>query len=151
MSDIRFIHRPFGSLSLRELHDILWLRNEVFVFGQKITAEPEVDGLDPECVHVIGVTQEGRVVATARFFPEKDPIKIGRIAVHQDLQRSGVGTELMKYVRAILGEKNSEMSAQLYLKDWYHGLGWVPEGEVYEEAEIPHIHMVRRFEGDPGS
>ena len=143
MLDIRFVHRPFGSLSLMELHDILWLRNEVFVFGQKITAEPEVDGLDPQCVHIIGSTQAGRVVATARFFPDLDPIKIGRIAVHPDMQRTGLGTALMKYLIKVIGDKPSEMSAQLYLKDWYHGLGWAPDGDVYEEAEIPHIHMVR--------
>jgi len=143
MLNIRFTHRPFGSLSLKELHDILWLRNEVFVFGQKITAESEVDGLDPQCVHIMGSTQEGKIVATARFFPDKDPIKIGRIAVHLDMQRSGLGTDLMKYLRAVIGDRPSEMSAQLYLKDWYHGLGWIPDGDVYDEAEIPHIHMVR--------
>ena len=143
MTTLRFVHRPFDGLSLKELHDILWLRNEVFDFGQKITAEPEMDGLDPECVHVIGSTLAGRVVATARFFPHLDPIKIGRIAVHQDMQRGGHGTALMKYLIQVIGDKPSEMSAQLYLKDWYQSLGWVAEGEVYEEAEIPHIHMVR--------
>ena len=143
MEELRFIHRRFDALSLRELHDILWLRNEVFVFGQKITAEPEVDGLDPECTHILGLTASGRVVATARYFSALNPVKVGRVAVHQDMQRGGVGTLMMQYLIDVMGHYTLEVSAQLYLKEWYAGLGWIPDGDVYDEAEIPHIHMVR--------
>ena len=145
-----FVHRPFAELSLRELHDLLWLRNEVFVVGQQITAEAEVDGLDPQCVHVIGRDASGdggdggRIVATARIFLDKDPAKVGRVAVARDLQHSGLGTALMIYVRdVVLAGRPSSMSAQRYLEAWYTRLGWRTVGAPYVEAEIPHVWMVR--------
>lgn len=140
---LTFTHKPFGALGLRELHDLLWLRNEVFVFGQKITDEPEVDGRDPECVHVIGRTPDGRVVATARLFMGKDPVKVGRVAVAIDLQRSGAGTALMAHVHRVIGDRPAALSAQDYLRGWYARLGWQAQGEVYDEAGIPHIYMTR--------
>ena len=138
----QFQHRPFTDLSLWQLHDLLWLRNVVFVYGQKITAEPEVDGRDPECVHVWG-SVGNQVVATARLFMDHDPIKVGRIAVHPDWQGQGIGSQLMAYVHQVLGARPAAMSAQAYLVEWYQRLGWIPQGETYEEAGIPHIFMTR--------
>ena len=122
---------------------MLWLRNEVFVFGQKITSEPEVDGRDPECVHVMG-WDGAQLVATARLFFDHDPVKIGRIAVHLDRQREGLGTELMEYVHGVLGARPGEMSAQAYLQGWYERLGWTRVSEIYDEAGIEHVRMVRQ-------
>jgi len=139
-----FSHRPFTELTLIELHDLLWLRNEVFVFGQQITEEPEVDGLDVECVHIIGRQRhDGRIVATARLFMDEEPIKVGRVAVGLDLQRSGVGTQLMTYVHGVIGVQQATLSAQDYLRKWYESLGWISDSDVYDEAGIPHVHMHR--------
>lgn len=144
MTVVEFSHRRFQDLTLMELHDLLWLRNEVFVFGQKITDEAEVDGLDPQCVHVIGRRQDDqRVVATARLFMDLDPIKVGRVAVHNDLQRSGTGTQLMEYVHEIIGDRPAALSAQDYLRGWYAKLGWIVDSDIYDEAGIPHVHMHR--------
>jgi len=141
---IQFFHRPFAELTLMQLHDILWLRNEVFVFGQKITDEPEVDGKDPACTHVVGVdTETGRTVATARIFLDVAPIKVGRVAVALDMQRGGVGTALMAAVHDVIAGRPAALSAQAYLQRWYERLGWTAEGEIYDEASIPHIWMVR--------
>ena len=144
---IRYQHAPFDELTLMQLHDILWLRNDVFVVGQKITSEPEVDGLDPQCVHVWGVDEGGRTVATARLFMAKDPVKVGRIAVARGLQGQGVGTELMGYVHQVMGGRAGALSAQEYLREWYGSLGWVADSDVYDEAGIPHVHMSRAASG----
>ncbi len=148
---LQFTVCHFRDLSLMELHDLLWLRNEVFVVGQRITCEPEVDGYDPECTHVIGRTHEGRVVATARLFLGRDPVKVGRIAVARDLQGQGLGVGLMAAVHEVIGDRAGAMSAQAYLERWYGRLGWQRVGEPYEEAEIPHIAMVRPRLGERGA
>lgn len=140
---IEFSHKPFDDLSLRELYAILWLRDEVFVVGQKITAESEVDGEDPKCCHVMGRDADGRVVATARLFLGDQPVKVGRVAVHPRLQGQGVGTQLMHYVHGVIGLRPGKMSAQAHLERWYGSLGWRRVGEVYREAEIDHITMLR--------
>jgi ElaA protein len=135
--------RAFEALTRRELYDLLRLRDEVFVVGQKITAEPEIDGLDPRCHHVIGRDARGRVVATARIFTDRRPWKVGRIAVHPSLQRQGVGTRLMEAVHRFLGDRSSTMSAQAHLEPWYRRLGWRRTGRRYDEAGIPHVRMDR--------
>ena len=132
--------KPFEELSLRELHDILWLRNVVFVVGQKITAEPEVDGLDPECEHVM-LWSGDRLIGTTRIFHKRDPIIVGRVAIHTEMQRKGLGSVMMKAVQAHLGDRHAELHAQAHLEDWYARLGWVRFGEEYIEAEIPHVSM----------
>jgi ElaA protein len=140
---VAFSRRAFDELSLRDLHDLLRLREQVFVVGQRITAEAEIDGHDPECVHVLGRDGAGRIVATARLFLARDPVAVGRIAVHPDLQRRGVGTALMGYVHDLLGARAAGMSAQAHLAPWYGRLGWRVQGAVYDEAGIPHVRMTR--------
>ncbi|MSP92874.1 MAG: GNAT family N-acetyltransferase [Myxococcales bacterium] len=142
--NISFVHRQFDELTLRELYDLLHLRDLVFVVGQRITAECEVDGHDPEYAHVLGRADDGRLVATARVNVAKTPMKVGRVAVHTDLQRAGLGTRLMRYVHdQVMRDAPGEMSAQAHLVPWYASLGWRPQGEVYIEAEIAHRWMVR--------
>lgn len=140
---LEFSHKPFDDLSLRELYALLWLRDEVFVVGQKITAESEVDGEDPACTHVIGRDDKGQLVATARLFLGKTPVKVGRVAVHPRLQGQGIGTQLMAYVNDVIGDRPAAMSAQAHLERWYSSVGWRRVGEVYSEAEIDHLRMVR--------
>ena len=145
---VAFTHRPFAALALIEFHDIVRLRDEVFVVEQRITAEAEVDGKDPECAHVMGRTPAGDLVATARIFLDHDPAKVGRVAVRPDMQRHGVGTALMKYVHEVVGTRPAMLSAQAYLRAWYTRLGWTAQGDLYDEAGIPHVRMVR---GRPGA
>lgn len=140
---LEFNHKAFADLTLRELYDLLALRDRVFVVGQRITAEAEVDGLDPRAVHVLGRDASGQVVATARLFFDTRPVKVGRVAVDTYLQRQGLGTEVMQYVHQVLGDRPAAMSAQAHLEGWYAGLGWKREGELYVEADIPHVRMTR--------
>lgn len=141
---LHYTHKHFDQLTLSELYELLWLRDEVFVVGQKITAECEVDGLDPQCIHVIGRPEGGgRAMATTRLFMDKDPVKVGRVAVHPSLQRRGEGSRLMGYVHQIMGGRPGAMSAQAHLGPWYSSLGWRPVGEPYVEAEILHLALER--------
>lgn len=135
-------HKAFDDLTLRELYAVLALRDLVFVVGQKITAEPEVDGADPDCTHVLGYL-DGELVATARLFLGHDPVKVGRVAVRDDLQRQGLGRELMAYIHEVMGDRAGAMSAQAHLEGWYGSLGWRRVGDVFIEAEIPHLKMTR--------
>ena len=137
--------RPFDALSVEELYDILYLRNRVFVAQQEITAEPDVDGRDPDAHHAmlwLGAggaeesTAQRSMLGTARIFVsesassssnpsgELEPAVIGRVAVDPNRQRQGHGTELMKQIQSWLGDRPAELHAQAYLQEWYEGLGW---------------------------
>ena len=138
---VEVVIKTFDELTRMELYELMVLRNRVFVVGQKITAEAEVDGLDPQCHHVL-MRLDGELVGTARLFWDEDPIKVGRICVDTSTQRRGLGTEMMKAVQEYLGRRPAAMHAQQYLEKWYESLGWQRRGEVFEEAEIPHVKMV---------
>lgn len=131
----------FDDLSLRALYDILHLRDLVFVVGQGITCEPEVDGRDPECTHAQLRDADGTLLATARVFHQVAPLVVGRVAVHPTHQRGGIGTRLMRDLQAWLGPRPAVLHAQAHLEGWYASLGWVRHGPLFVEAEIPHVEM----------
>ncbi|TVQ96351.1 MAG: GNAT family N-acetyltransferase [Deltaproteobacteria bacterium] len=132
---------PFDALTRHELYAILHLRDLVFVVGQGITAVPEVDGLDPECVHMMLEDEHGRLLGTARCFADRTPVSVGRVAIHPDHQRRGLGTVLMRAVQEWLDGRDAELHAQAHLEDWYASLGWVRDGASFLEARIPHVTM----------
>lgn len=138
---LRCLIKPFSQLTLLELYAALQLRDLVFVVGQKITSEPEVDGQDPECAHAL-LYDGDELVGTLRIFEQRSPQVIGRVAVHPARQGQGLGTLMMKQAQARLGDANAELHAQAHLEDWYSSLGWRRVGEVYEEAQIPHVTMI---------
>ncbi len=137
---LRFDIQHFDELTAREVYDLMHLRDLVFVVGQKITAVAEVDGLDPDCAHARAFADD-RLVGTARLFVDERPVIVGRVAVHPDVQRSGVGTEMMLFIQEWLGDRHAELHAQAYLEGWYASLGWRRFGEEFVEAEIPHVMM----------
>lgn len=131
---------PFDALTARELYDVMHLRDLVFVVGQKITAVPEIDGLDPQCHHARAFI-DGRLIGTTRIFANEDPIVVGRVAIHPDFQRGGWGTRMMRAVQDWLGARRAELHAQAYLEQWYSSLGWERFGQPFDEAEIVHVMM----------
>jgi len=139
---ITFQCKPFDQLSTMELYEVLHLRDLVFVVGQEITAEPEVDGADPGFHHLVGRDEAGRVIATARLTLGREPVRVGRVAVHPDRQRSGTGTALMVEVQRLLGARAAVLNAQAHLEPWYARLGWRREGGAFLEAGIEHVRMV---------
>ncbi len=132
----------WDELTKAQLYEVVCLRDLVFVVGQKITAVPEVDGLDDQCAHALLRSSDGALVGTARVFHLQSPRVVGRVAVHPDHQRQGLGSALMLQVQEWMGHGPAELHAQAHLEDWYASLGWRRVGPVFEEAEIPHVTMV---------
>ncbi|QDG53999.1 GNAT family N-acetyltransferase [Persicimonas caeni] len=132
--------KHYRDLTKDELYAIMVLRDLVFVVGQKITAVPEVDGRDPECEHAMLYDGE-QLIGTARLFAGEDPVVVGRVAIHPERQRQGLGSVLMRAVQEHLGARHAELHAQAHLEEWYASLGWERFGEPFDEAEIPHVMM----------
>lgn len=139
-TDLDIEIKSFEELRRSELYDVLRLRCEVFVVGQEITEEPEIDGRDPMCSHAL-VRDEGELVGTARIFTDREPMSVGRVAVATDRQCEGIGTALMEGVQQWIGERRCELHAQAYLEEWYERLGWERVGGEFMEADIPHVLM----------
>lgn len=49
---------------------------------------------------ILRATHDGRIVGSVRAFLEEATCHIGRLIVHPDLQRQGIGTQLMQAIEA---------------------------------------------------
>jgi predicted GNAT family N-acyltransferase len=131
-----------------DLNYALAIRAIVFIEEQKCPFDEEFDSYDvlnnPNVIHFI-VKKNNQPVATARMILEKDhQAKIGRIAILKDFRRKGLGTYFMKYlIQRLKADDYTHITinAQEHLKSFYEELGFFREGEVFDEAGIPHIKM----------
>lgn len=144
---ITFTTKTFDELSNTELYQLLKLRAEVFVVEQNCLYL-DMDDKDYKSFHVLGY-DNGKLVACTRLVPigisyDLEP-SIGRVVTHQSVRKSGYGKLLMEYsINETKKRFNSSViviGAQLYLDKFYQNLGFVPEGEMYLEDNIPHITM----------
>ena len=121
------------------------IRREVFRREQGVAEAEEFDGLDPRCRHYLA-RLGGDAVGTARTRPlAGGDVKIERVAVLKPLRGAGIGTALMARVLADIGAGRAVLNAQLAVESFYAGLGFVAEGEIFQEAGIDHVRMVRRL------
>lgn len=141
--------KAFDELSTREFHDLLQLRIGVFIVEQNCPY-PELDGKDLESFHVIGRSDEGKTVATARILPQGisyPEVSIGRVSSHPDFRSTGLGHRLMDEIHAFIrkqfGNVPVRISAQAYLLEFYEKHGYISTGKEYLEDDIPHVEMVR--------
>jgi len=118
------------------------IRFAVFVEEQRVPAEIELDDQDPDCLHALAYLG-AEAVGTGRLLPDGH---IGRMAVLKPHRGSGVGSAILDALVAAARERGDRavvLSAQTHALEFYRRHGFVAEGEVYEEAGIPHQAMRR--------
>lgn len=139
---------PFEELSVRQLHDALQLRTDVFVVEQSC-AYAEIDGQDPQAIHLLGTDPDGRLVAYARLLPPDGSglPHIGRVVVHPQRRGKGLAGLLMEFalqqLKRMHGSRRSELAAQSHLEHFYMRYGFVRQGPDYPWDGIPHVDMRR--------
>ena len=122
--------------------DICKIRFEVFVDEQKVPEELEIDGLDDEAKHVLAYSDDVPI-GTGRILIDGH---IGRVAVLKKYRGLGIGKSVMQELIKWAQKNNLEklwLSSQWHAHSFYLDLGFVCEGEIYEEAGIDHIKMFR--------
>ena len=122
--------------------DICNIRFKVFVDEQNVPEELEIDGLDDEAKHVLAYLDD-EPIGTGRILIDGH---IGRVAVLKKYRGLGIGKSIMKELIDWAQKNNLEklwLSSQWHAHSFYLDLGFVCEGEVYEEAGIEHIKMNR--------
>lgn len=121
---------------------LLSVRRIVFVIEQQVPEEIEIDEFDPLSFHVLAIDATlQQPIGTARLLPDG---RIGRVAVLKEWRKRGVGLALMNSILAkCRAEKRCEvtLNAQIRTIGFYEKLGFVSEGEEFEEAGILHRAM----------
>lgn len=128
-----------------ELQRAFAVRSIVFIGEQRCPYVEEFDGLDASCIHVLG-EEAGEPIAAARLRPVEGAAKLERIAVLARARGRGIGhalvDSLVELARA-RGFHRFKMHAQVHLVDFYRRHGFEPQGEIFQEAGIDHLVMVR--------
>jgi predicted GNAT family N-acyltransferase len=92
---------------------------------------------------------DGKAVGCGRFVAHgTDEVKIGRMAVFQQMRGTGVGREILEFLMTEArrrGFTNAVLHAQLTAEGFYLKQGFQPIGEIFEEAGIAHRMMQRKL------
>ncbi|WP_269929898.1 GNAT family N-acetyltransferase [Aminobacter sp. HY435] len=144
--------RRLDELSPRDLYAMLKMRIEVFVVEQKC-AFPELDGKDPEALHLRLLAGSELLASTRIIAPSgtDDPAYIGRVVVSPDHRGKRLGDRLMAESIAacerLFPARPIALSAQSHLEKFYGAFGFDTVSEEYLEDDIPHIDMLRLAPG----
>ncbi|REG94302.1 GNAT family N-acetyltransferase [Algoriphagus antarcticus] len=141
--------KAFHELTVNELYDLLKLRSEVFVVEQNCVFLDQ-DDKDQQCHHLL-LYSEDQLVGYSRLVPaglSYQEMSIGRVVSSPSVRGKGLGRVVMElsieYCQKLFGSGDIRIGAQTYALGFYDSLGFVSDGEVYDEDGIEHIEMVRK-------
>ncbi len=129
----------------QQLRQALALRERVFCDEQGVPREEEIDGLDDEARHAVALDGE-LVVGTMRLLVRGEVAKIGRVAVDSSWRRRGIGLALTE--TGVQGARDAGcaravLASQTYAAELYEKAGFVVDSDVFYEAGLAHVRMVR--------
>jgi len=123
------------------------IRNQVFIVEQQIPEEEEWDGDDFVAIHALAFKNSIPIATGRLIINEADPInaKIGRMAVLENHRLQGYGRAILKKLIALGKEKGVQvftLHAQASAISLYASEGFVSEGPIFDEVNIPHQKMI---------
>ena len=121
------------------------VRGIVFCGEQRVPYSIEWDEYETSALHVLGQVDDEPVAAgRIRYFDGY--AKLERIAVRAEYRGQGYGhgmTDFMIQTAKEKGFSRCKMHAQVHLKDFYAEHGFESQGDIFVEAGIDHVLMVR--------
>jgi predicted GNAT family N-acyltransferase len=119
------------------------IRRKVFIEEQGVPEALELDDDDARAVHVLALLSTVPV-GCGRMIAHGDEVKIGRMAVLPERRGHGIGRRILETLMELGRERafrKATLHAQLHAEGFYLKCGYVPIGEVFEEAGIAHRLM----------
>ncbi len=130
-----------------DLDKIYAIRKAVFVEEQSVPLAIEIDEHEKNCLHFLG-EEDSVPCGCGRIRRTENGVKLERCAILPEFRNSSRGfqlvSSLIKAVKEIPELKNLPIyiHAQFAVQGFYEKLDFKPEGEIFIEANIPHIKMV---------
>ncbi|WP_240480879.1 GNAT family N-acetyltransferase [Polynucleobacter yangtzensis] len=125
--------------------DAFLVRQEVFILEQRVPAELELDEFDLSAAHVLAY-QDAHCIGTGRLVNlSAKQAQIGRMAVLAKFRGKGIGKQILQKLvdlAASQGVLEIILHSQVSAIPFYGKLGFQAQGDVYEEAGIPHRNMM---------
>lgn len=132
------------AVSDKDIQKCLAIRLKVFVEGQGVLLEEELDGKDVESEHYLLFIDEFPV-GVARVRCIDDFAKIERVGILDEYQGRGLGRNIMTFILSDLGShstiKKVKLSSQTHAIPFYEKMGFSVCSDGYMDAGIPHKDM----------
>lgn len=146
---VNFEIKHYSELTLDEFHDLVSLRMEVFAVEQNAPYN-DLDGYDKKAFHLLGKTEEGNIISTARILipgAKYDKASFGRVVLDKNYRGKGLGHEMVKQMNQFITDNfpksGTQISAMLYLQKFYESHGFLRTSDVYLDCGIDHIDMIK--------
>jgi predicted GNAT family N-acyltransferase len=125
------------------------IRTRIFVIGQQVPWDREVDCYENECRHYLA-SCEGIALGTVRWRRYgEETAKIERLAVLEEARGLRVGTRLMEHIVSEISSFTDIQLVKLGSQDhaipFYAALGFKVDGDGFDDAGIPHHNMIKRL------
>jgi ElaA protein len=140
--------KAFREFNVSQLYEVLRLRSEVFVVEQQCVFL-DLDDKDQQSYHLL-LFAEGKLAAYSRLVPagiSYPEVSIGRVVTSPAFRGSGLGRKVMELAiqgcEDLFDCREIRIGAQTYALPFYKSLGFMPDGEAYDEDGIEHIEMIR--------
>lgn len=145
--DLTWQYARFSDFSADQLYAILQTRAEVFIVEQNCVYM-DIDGKDPECMHLVAWTAGQQVAAYLRIVPpglKYAEVSLGRVVTSPAARGTGIGKQLLAKGMALIADAYPGqpvlIQAQSYLEKFYQSFGFVTVSDVLLEDDIPHYMM----------
>ncbi|ENX53136.1 MULTISPECIES: GNAT family N-acetyltransferase [Acinetobacter] len=120
--------------------DAKLIRTLVFIQEQGIAEADEWDEQDAISQHFV-IYDQDQPIATGRLLQNNS---VGRVAVLKAYRGQGLGQMIMLDIIAFAKQQERaflHLSSQVHAMSFYQQLGFVVQGDEYDECGIPHIEM----------
>lgn len=124
------------------------IRYNVFVIGQNVPAEEEIDEFEAESFHYLAYIG-GAPCGSARWRVTNKGVKLERFAVLEAYRGFGVGSALLVKILNDISKNSETKGKELYLHaqvtamKLYSNFGFNKVGELFQECDIDHYKMVK--------
>ncbi|MBV8359192.1 MAG: GNAT family N-acetyltransferase [Deltaproteobacteria bacterium] len=119
------------------------IRRTIFIEEQHVPEEIEMDADDAHAFHALAL-DGNKPVGCGRMVAHDGYVKIGRMAVLRERRGEGIGRKILIFLMDHAKQQGfgrAVLHAQLTAEGFYLKNGYIPEGEVFEEAGIMHRRM----------
>jgi predicted GNAT family N-acyltransferase len=131
--------------------DAYSIRKRVFIEEQGVPEEMELDEFDLNAQHALAYA-DSECIGTARLVTLTGSVgsigRIGRMAILPKHRGHGIGKQLLGALLKACqsqGIKQIELHAQVTVIPFYEQFGFIAQGDIYDEAGIPHRDMILRI------
>lgn len=131
----------------KHFFETCYIRSKVFVEEQQVSIDEEIDAVDATCTHVLAYI-DNQAAGCCRLILEEKYLKVGRLAVLKPFRHQKVASSLLQFAETFAQKRKFnviKLDAQIQAKQLYLNNGYQEVGEIFLDANIEHIMMVKKL------